>query len=203
MLQALEERSWRATLLAKMGELLQSCMTREEVFTAALGFAPKIFPSRRGAIALFNSARNLLEIAGQCNDCVLPATSFEGDSCWALRTGHSHLMVVGDSTAQCLHANGIRNTYLCVPILAQGEALGILHIQVADTDPEITEAEISFHTTFASQVGLSVANIRLRDALKSQSTKDSLTGLYNRRCLQRCLTARFVEPFVRSNTSES
>jgi len=40
---------------------------------------------------------------------------------------------------------------------------------------------MSFKTTFASQVGLSVANIRLRDALRAQSTKDPLTGLYNRR----------------------
>jgi len=31
-------------MLAKMGELLQSCISREEVFAAALGFAPKIFP---------------------------------------------------------------------------------------------------------------------------------------------------------------
>ena len=42
---------------------------------------------------------------------------------------------------------------------------------------------MSFKTTFAAQVGLSVANIRLRDALRAQSTKDPLTGLYNRRYL--------------------
>ena len=72
MLRVLTERSRRATLLAKMGELLQSCMTREEVFTAALGFAPKIFPARRGALALFNASRTSLDIAGQWHDCRLP-----------------------------------------------------------------------------------------------------------------------------------
>ncbi|HTT23909.1 MAG TPA: GGDEF domain-containing protein [Candidatus Sulfotelmatobacter sp.] len=41
--------------------------------------------------------------------------------------------------------------------------------------------------TFAAQVGLSVANIRLREALRAQSTKDPLTGLYNRRYLQEML----------------
>ncbi len=44
MLVELTERSQRATMLAKMGELLQSCMSRDEVFAAALGYAPKIFP---------------------------------------------------------------------------------------------------------------------------------------------------------------
>lgn len=197
MLRTLEARSRRATLLAKMGELLQSCIAREEVVTAAVGFAPKIFPFRRGAIALFNAEHNLVEIAGEWNTCQLPLASFEGEACWALRTGHQHLVPAGDLTARCQHAIGLSNTYLCVPILAQGEALGILHIQATDGDPEITEAEMSFHATFAAQVGLSVANIRLREALKTQSIKDPLTGLYNRRYLQEVLE-REIRRSIRS-----
>jgi diguanylate cyclase (GGDEF)-like protein/PAS domain S-box-containing protein len=197
MVRALTERSRRATLLAKMGELLQSCQSREEVFAAALGFAPKIFPSRRGAVALFNASRNLVEVAGHWHECELPVTSFEPDSCWALRTGHPHLVIAGDSTARCGHAAGVENTYLCVPILAQGEALGILHIQATNENPSLGEAELSFKTTFAAQVGLSVANIRLREALRAQSTKDPLTGLYNRRYLQEMLD-REIRRAIRS-----
>ena len=187
MMRALTERSRRATLLAKMGELLQSCLTREEVFTAALGFAPKIFPARRGAIALFNASRTSVEILGQWHDCRLPITSFEPELCWALRTGHPHLVPAGDTTAPCAHAIGVKTSYLCVPILAQGEALGVLHIQATEEQPRLGEAEMSFKTTFAAQVGLSVANIRLRDALRAQSTKDPLTCLYNRRYLTEML----------------
>ena len=197
MMQTLKERSQRATLLAQMGELLQSCQTHEEVFAAALGFAPRIFPSRRGAVALFNPSHSLVEIAGQWHDCQLPVPSFEPESCWALRTGHPHLVLAGDSTARCGHAAGVQSTYLCVPILAQGEALGILHIQATDQDPSLGEAEMSFKTTFAAQVGLSVANIRLRDALRAQSTKDPLTGLYNRRYLQEILD-REIRRAIRS-----
>jgi len=197
MMQTLKERSRRATLLAQMGELLQSCQTREEVFTAALGFAPKIFPSRRGAVALFNPSHNLVEVAGQWHECRLPVTSFEPESCWALRTGHPHLVLADDSTARCGHAERLESTYLCVPILAQGEALGILHIQATDQDPNLGEAEMSFKTTFAAQVGLSVANIRLREALRAQSTKDPLTGLYNRRYLQEMLD-REIRRAIRS-----
>lgn len=197
MMQALQERSQRATLLAKMGELLQSCHTRDEIFTAALGFAPRIFPSRRGAVVLFNPSHNLVEVAGQWHDCPLPATSFEPEQCWALRTGHPHLVLAGDSTARCAHAPGLDCTYVCVPILAQGEALGILHLQATDHNPTMSEGEMSFNTTFAAQVGLSVANIRLREALRAQSTKDSLTGLYNRRYLQEMLE-REIRRAIRS-----
>ena len=187
MMRELTERSQRATLLAQMGELLQSCVSKEEVFAAALGFAPKIFPVRRGAIALLNADRSLAEVAGAWHDCVLSMSVFPPSACWALRTGHSHLVVAGDTTAPCAHAAGVKHTYLCIPILAQGETLGILHLQATDEAPTLADAELSLKTTFAGQVGLSVANIRLRQALRNQSIKDPLTGLYNRRYLEEIL----------------
>lgn len=182
MMQDLTARSQRATMLAKMGEVLQSCISKDEVFAAALGFAPKIFTAR-GAVALLNAERNLAEVAGSWHDCQLPVSIFEPSSCWALRTGQPHLVVAGDTTARCAHAAGVKNTYLCIPILAQGEALGIMHFQATDDVPTLADSELSFKTTFAGQVGLSVANIRLREALRAQSIKDPLTGLYNRRYL--------------------
>lgn len=183
MLKELSERSQRATLLTKMGEHLQSCLTKDEVFAAALGFAPKVFLNP-GGIALLNPERNLAEVIGSWKDCELLGKAFEPSACWALRTGHPHLVPAGDATAPCSHAAGVKHTYLCIPILAQGEALGIMHFQATDESPSLGEAELSFKTTFAGQVGLSIANINLRDALRTQSIKDTLTGLYNRRYLE-------------------
>ena len=186
MMHELTERSQRATLLAKMGEHMQSCISKDEVFAAALGFAPKIF-FNRGALALLNPARTLAEVIGSWSDCHLTTPVFEPTACWALRTGHPHLVNAGDRTAPCDHAAGVTNTYLCVPIVAQGEALGILHFQATDAVPEMGESELSFKTTFAGQIGLSIANIRLREALRTQSVRDALTGLYNRRYLEETL----------------
>ena len=187
MLVELTERSQRATMLAKMGELLQSCISRDEVFAAALGYAPKIFPGVPGAVALLDASRSLAEVIGSWTKCQLPQTVFEPADCWALRTGHPHLVVAGDSTAPCTHAAGVKNTYLCIPILAQGETLGILHFQATEEIPQLEPSELSFKTTFAGQVGLSIANIRLREALRTQSIRDALTGLYNRRHLEETL----------------
>jgi diguanylate cyclase (GGDEF)-like protein/PAS domain S-box-containing protein len=187
MMSELEKRSERATMLAKMGELLQSCASLEEVFAAALGFAPRIFPVARGAMALLNASRNLAEVIGSWAECQLSVMEFEPSECWALRTGHPHLVAAGDLTAPCAHAAGVKHMYLCIPILAQGETLGILHLQATDDALQLTEWELSFKTTFAAQVGLSVANIRLREALRTQSVRDALTGLYNRRYLEETL----------------
>jgi diguanylate cyclase (GGDEF)-like protein/PAS domain S-box-containing protein len=187
MMIDLKKRSERATMLAKLGELLQSCISREEVFAAALGFGPKIFPDAPGALALLNSPRNLAEVIGSWTGCQLPEMEFEPISCWALRTGHPHLVLAGDSTARCAHAAGVNHTYLCIPILAQGETLGILHLQATDEMPQLNTAELWAKTTFAGQVGLSIANIRLREALQTQSVRDGLTGLFNRRYLEEIL----------------
>ncbi len=187
MMEELRMRSERATLLAKMGELLQSCVSLDEVFATSMGFAPKIFPAARGAMALLNASRSLAEVIGSWAECQLPAMEFEPSECWALRTGHPHLVTAGDLTAPCAHAAGVKNTYLCIPILAQGETLGILHLQATDEAPQLNTSELSFKTTFAAQVGLSIANIRLRDALRTQSVRDELTGLYNRRYLEEVL----------------
>jgi diguanylate cyclase (GGDEF)-like protein/PAS domain S-box-containing protein len=200
MLGDLTERSQRATMLAKMGELLQSCTSREEVFAAALGFAPKIFPVVPGAMALLDPSRSVAEVIGSWSDCQLPAAVFDPTACWALRTGHTHLVLADDSTARCAHAAGVKNTYLCTPILAQGETLGIVHFQATDQVPELDASELSFKTTFAGQVGLSIANIKLREALRTQSIKDALTGLYNRRYLEEMLE-REVRRAARSEQS--
>ncbi len=187
MLEELKRRSERAAMLARMGELLQSCVSREEVCAAALGYAPKIFSTVPGAMALLDASRNVTEVIGSWGDCYVQAAVFEPTSCWALRTGHPHLVLAGDSTAPCAHATKVKNTYLCAPILAQGETLGIVHFQATDDAPQMDASELSFKTTFAGQIGLSIANIRLREALRTQSVRDALTGLYNRRYLEEVL----------------
>jgi diguanylate cyclase (GGDEF)-like protein/PAS domain S-box-containing protein len=187
MITELEERSERATMLAKMGELLLSCINLEELFAASLGFAPKIFPAARGAVALLNASRSQVEVIGSWAECRLPMAEFDPVECWALRTGHPHLVLAGDLTAPCVHAAGVKETYLCIPILAQGETLGIVHLQARYETLQVNATELSFKTTFAGQVGLSIANIRLREALRTQSVRDALTGLYNRRYLEEVL----------------
>ena len=187
MMRDLEQRSERAAMLAKMGELLQSCITQDEVIAISSSFAPKVFPTGRGAIFLLNSSRTLAEVAGSWSECELAARDFEISDCWALRTGQPNLAYAEDSTPRCKHAAELERSHLCVPILAQGETMGILYLQAKQNTTRLDPAELSFRMTFAGQVGLSIANIKLRDALRTQSIRDALTGLYNRRYLEEIL----------------
>jgi GGDEF domain-containing protein len=65
---------------------------------------------------------------------------------------------------------------------------------------KISASELSLAGTFAEQTGLSIANIRLREALRSQSIREALTGLFNRRYLEETLE-RETHRTARANQS--
>ena len=196
MVRELTQRSTRATSLAKMAELLQSCGDLKDIFAVVAGMAPKIFPELRGAVLALNSSRDLLEVAASWSDCPLPAATFVPGDCWALRIGHAHIVATGDSTAECRHVVPGHGTYACLPLMSQGGAIGVVHFQIIDTGT-FSEAVMLMANMFAEQVGLSVANLRLREALRDQSIRDALTGLYNRRYLEETLD-REIRRAVRS-----
>jgi diguanylate cyclase (GGDEF)-like protein/PAS domain S-box-containing protein len=194
MMQELTRRSNRATMMAKMAELLQGCTDLRDVWSVVSGMAPKIFPELRGAVLLLNSTHDALEVATSWSECVLVAAAVFGlQDCWALRNGHVHVVLAGDPIAPCRHTGALQHSYACLPLVSQGEAVGVLHFQAmhsesmhlqSRTEGEFSESELSLATTFSEQVGLCVSNIRLREALRLQSIRDPLTGLFNRRYLE-------------------
>jgi diguanylate cyclase (GGDEF)-like protein/PAS domain S-box-containing protein len=183
MLQELTRRSNRATMMAKMAEHLQGCTDLNDVWSVVSGMAPKIFPELRGAVLLLNSSNDTLEVAASWSACALPAAVFGSQDCWALRTGHVHVVSSGDTTAPCRHTDVAQQSYACLPLLSQGKAIGILHFQCGSAEV-FSESDLSLATTFSEQVGLSISNLRLREALRNQSIRDPLTGLFNRRYLE-------------------
>jgi len=77
--------------------------------------------------------------------------------------------------------------YLCVPIIAHGDTVGMLHIDLSayakdkPTEKLFSTDLLRIITRYAEHISLAVANVKLRQQLREQSTRDSLTGMYNRR----------------------
>lgn len=67
-----------------------------------------------------------------------------------------------------------------IPLVAQGEPLGLLQLSCAGTHPAPADrAEIV--ENIASHLALTISNLRMRNRLREQAIRDPLTGLYNRR----------------------
>jgi len=82
-----------------------------------------------------------------------------------------------------------------VPLLAQGAMLGTL---VLLSDSAIGAETRTAAIAAAEQISLAVANLRLQETLRTQSLRDPLTGLFNRRYLEVSL-ARDLTRAIRRN----
>jgi diguanylate cyclase (GGDEF)-like protein len=93
----------------------------------------------------------------------------------------------------CRHlSEPLEGPALCVPMMAQGEGLGILHLQersgLRPTDQDWgAESLRRLVMAVAEHLALALANLRLRETLRTQSIRDPLTGLFNRRYMEESL----------------
>ncbi len=186
--QQLEQRNHEIALLSQMSDILQACLTLEEAYKVIAQLIQPLFPETSGGVFIISSSKHLVEVVTTWGDSTLASkTVFSAKQCWALRRGRSHLST---SDEQGLHCSHIEESFvgetLCVPMMAQGDALGMLHFH----DPEagkFTAAKQQLASQVAERVALALANLRLTEALQQQSIRDPLTGLFNRRYLEESL----------------
>ncbi|MFH0845775.1 MAG: diguanylate cyclase, partial [Pseudomonadota bacterium] len=187
----LEQRNREITTLSNLGDLLQACATPQEAYTVIAQSTKQLFPFDSGALFIFGESRNLLDAVAVWGDTPPDERLFTPDDCWALRRGRPYM--IGDMQTGLLcghvHRRDDVGAYLCVPMMAQGEALGILHVLVrhpegSDGWERLLEARQRLAPSGADHIALTVANLKLRETLRSLSLRDPLTGLFNRRYME-------------------
>jgi diguanylate cyclase (GGDEF)-like protein/PAS domain S-box-containing protein len=186
----LEQRTQEATLLNRMGDMLQSCLNVQEAFAVVRQYATQLFPDHVGALYTLQPSRNMLDMAISWGDEPVGELMFSPEACWGLRRGRIHVVQDGRSGLHCKHVVTDETTreiqpYLCVPMSAHGDPLGLLHLQTTNQQP-IQRWE-NLAVSMSEQVALALANLNLREILSSQSIRDPLTNLFNRRYLQETL----------------
>ncbi|HAT3662577.1 MULTISPECIES: diguanylate cyclase [Klebsiella] len=165
-------------LLARMTQRLQGCESFEDVIKVAERFAPSIAPQIPGRLYILDTDPWQMRCVAQWLSPPQETDVFHPDNCWAVRRGLSHPPVNGEPDIACYHLTEPQaNQSLCVPLIAQGEAIGLLSFSnvTAATAPSRAYLEL-----MAEALGLALANQRLRNALLEKALFDSLTGLRNR-----------------------
>ena len=178
----------QTVLLGEMGEMLQTCLSEEEAQGVINQYAHQLFTDGAGMLAVMKASRNFVEATSSWGNDSASEFIFPPEQCWALRRGRIQHGSGSSSPARCAHLHkAFSGNYLCVPMMAQGEALGVLHLSVPHGVRDFTEEQQRLAATFAERVGLALANLKLREVLRSQSIRDPLTGLFNRRYMEESL----------------
>jgi diguanylate cyclase (GGDEF)-like protein/PAS domain S-box-containing protein len=181
----LERRNRNLSLLSEMTTLLQASHTMDEGYRVIARFTPKVFSDGSGAIYIVDRRRNLAEAIAGWGETAVGEPVFPPEDCWALRLGRIHISEAADPAILCGHlAPPAPASYLCAPLVAEGEALGVLHLRRESDPGQAGESDRVLAVTVADQIALALANLRLHDTLRGQSIRDSLTGLYNRRYME-------------------
>ncbi|QMB06250.1 diguanylate cyclase [Citrobacter freundii] len=169
-------------LLARMTQRLQGCENFADVINVAQLFAPNIAPGVAGRLYILDREPWQMRCVAEWLSPQGKADAFHPDECWAVRRGQSHPPVHGEPDIACYHLpESCQAHTLCVPLIAQGEAIGLLSFQNLSDDTAPSRAYLEL---MAEALGLALANQRLRDALLEKALYDPLTGLRNRHHLE-------------------
>jgi len=191
----LEERNREIGLLSEMGSLLQACVDEEEAHAIIARFSHQMFSSDSGAVYLLASEKNLLEAIASWGSVTKDELVITPAECWGLRLGKTYDVEDIETDIVCPHVrHAVTGPYLCIPMMAQGETLGLLHLELEkerdmppDSKQRIRSHKRRFASAVAEDMALALANFRLRNTLYFQSIHDPLTGLFNRRYMEELL----------------
>ena len=183
-------RNQEVTLLGRMNDFLQSSTTEAEAYSVISDTMTLLFPGDSGAVFVLNASRDMLQATAAWGPLPPSRQMFPPNECWAHRRGQVHLALGHEQ--RCPHVAGDERISVCLPLLAQGETLGILHLldSAATSDTaaaERTAEKGKLAKILADNIGLGIANLKLRESMRNLSIRDPLTGLFNRRYMEEAL----------------
>jgi GAF domain-containing protein len=134
LVKDLQEKLERTTrdvdLYTKMTHLLQSCKTVDESIPIISATMQQLFAAVSGRCFLLNSSDNLMEEVAVWGGESPANVSIIPDDCWALRRGHIHEIGIDQNSINppCNYLQSKNKPYMCIPLMAQGAVLGVIHL---------------------------------------------------------------------------
>lgn len=198
---ALERRALESALLTAARDELQLCADVRQVYDAAANGFWRLLPGTSGCLFIINNSRQVVEIVSSWGKIGVQDFS-PLESCCGLRSGQARWRQPGVSEIHCSHfVDQPPERYLCRPIVAQGNTLGILYVQCeSDAVVDAVQQRIDGLRQLVQITGMAIATMNLRARLEQQSIRDSLTGLYNRNFMEISLDRELSRAARRNQT---
>ena len=184
--QQLKSQAAEAHLITSLRQELLLCTTPGEAYKTTVRHVAKAMPTAEIALMAFNSEQKILETGATSDEQTQILDGFPINACCGLRAGRSRRRQEGESEIECGHFVGEPpRDYLCVPLTAHGEAVGLLYFGYPEGS---NREEIDLHQGLMERVAelasMWIASLNLRAQLEEQSIRDGLTNLFNRRFME-------------------
>jgi len=215
--KAIEEQEHRSDMIANarnarqqveelfaMTDMLQSADGNDDAAAVLMAASIRLLPDFGAALYVFNNSRDRLDLVKCWNSSegFKPPETLLPSNCWALKRGKPHINDAANNTLCCMHHCNSAAT-LEVPMVARGAVHGLLMLSINAEDAFDRLMEVRrVGRALADSTSLALSNIALREKLRTQSLRDPLTGLYNRRYMEDALD-RFVSLAERTGGATS
>ncbi len=158
------------TQVSELGGLLQACVSQEEAFRLIPERLRRLFPGASGSIGLLSASKNRVVSAATWG--IRPTEQiFSPDECWALRRGSTHTHPRGNTASRCPHILGDGDS-ICIPLIANSEAIGTLSIEETDLlnpPPGARPENNSRYNDYYFGENAHVANAHANDTLDAEA----------------------------------
>lgn len=190
------ERTATLRQLQELGTLLAVCNSLSEASEVLAVQLPQLPPGTRGALSLMNNSRDMMIVEQEWGGRWTKGSFVSPGSCWSLRKNSMHWSE--DNSLVCDHLKDEADKdVLCVPLIAQGDILGVIHL-CQKAGGAFGNMELEIAQAISKEAAIALSNLNLRETLEQQALHDPLTGLHNRRFLEEKFDT-FIEKATRAD----
>ncbi|QNI32217.1 GGDEF domain-containing protein [Alloacidobacterium dinghuense] len=184
--KTLESQATETNLLTSLRGELQLCATPAEGYRTAQRYVAQVLPAAKITLFTVNHSRQLLDLATTSDHQAQLMDGVPLDACCSLRGARARHRKPGNSEVDCAHFLGNPpQDYLCLPMAAHGQALGIFYIECPEKcDSDKLDAHLNILQRLAEMSSMWIAGLNLIERFESESIRDGLTNLFNRRFME-------------------
>jgi diguanylate cyclase (GGDEF)-like protein len=144
-----------------------------------------LLPETSGCLCMIDNSRQTVEVVSSWGTTTVDDFS-PPEACCGLRSGQQRWRQPGLSEIHCSHfTEKAPERYLCSPIVAHGNAIGVLYVQCEDdAGIQAVNQRMDGLRQLVQITAMAVAALNLQSRLENQSIRDALTGLFNRYFMQ-------------------
>ncbi len=184
----LAEHTRELAMVSAGSRMMQAARDEAQVNEVVGQVLRDLAPASRGYFGAVSPSNDLVEICVSWGYAAAPPPFVPAD-CLALQLGRTIHRSASLVRVDCRHALPESGDYVCIPVQGSAGPIGVLHVATQET---FDRKRCDVIEMFAAHVGLELANLRMRDALRSQTVRDPLTGLFNRRYFDETLSRELL-----------